>query len=190
MRIVLASASPRRKELINLISDDVLICPAESQEVIPSGIRMEKIPEHLSFVKAFEVSLKYPEEIVIGCDTAVFLGNKILGKPKDEKDAFKMLKSLSGKTHKVISGVTIIKGKRAVSFSEKTKVYFRKLNDAEIEEYIKTKEPMDKAGGYGIQGKGTFFVKKIKGDYFNVVGFPVSKIQKTLKEKYYELNSK
>lgn len=182
MKIVLASASPRRKELINLITDDFLICPAESEEIVPKKIKTEKIPEHLSLLKAYEVSLKYPEEIVIGCDTVVISGREILGKPKDREDAFTMLKSLSGKTHKVISGVSIIKGEKVITFSEKTLVKFKKLSDEDIKAYLETNEYRDKAGSYAIQGKGTFFVDSIKGDYFNVVGFPVSKIAEKLKE--------
>ena len=112
----------------------------------------------------------------------VISGREILGKPKDREDAFRMLKSLSGKTHKVISGVSIIKGDKVITFSEKTLVKFKKLSDEDIKAYLETNEYRDKAGSYAIQRKGTFFVDSIKGDYFNVVGFPVSKIAEKLKE--------
>lgn len=184
MRIVLASASPRRKELIRFLSEDTVICPAIGEEICPKTVPFFRRPEYLSALKAEEVARKYPDDIVIGCDTAVFFQGKMLGKPKDEKDAENMLLSLSGKRHEVISGVTVIRGEKKVSFSERTKVYFRKLSEKEILEYIKTGESMDKAGAYGIQGQGALFVKKINGDYFNVVGFPISKLSDALRGEF------
>ena len=119
--------------------------------------------------------------LVIGVDTVVAIDGKILGKPKNEKDAFFMLKNLSGKEHSVFTGVTVIKNDKEVTFSVQTKVKFFELDDREIEDYISSGEPFDKAGAYGIQGKGSLFVEKIDGDYFNVVGLPISRLARQLK---------
>lgn len=124
----------------------------------------------------------HPDDTVIGCDTGVFIDNQMIGKPKSDKAAFEILKLLSGKTHRVITGCAVYKGGRTVSFSQVTEVEFYKLTNAEIEEYIATGETSDKAGAYGIQGKGALLVKQIKGDYFNVVGLPVALLNKKLNE--------
>ena len=120
--------------------------------------------------------------MVIGCDTVVVLGKKIMGKPYDREHATEMLTALSNKTHLVITGVCIKYGDKTVSFSEKTKVTFRKITAEEIDDYIKTFEPFDKAGSYGIQGQGALFVKQIRGDYFNIVGLPVARLYSELKK--------
>ena len=179
--LVLASASPRRQELISLINEDVIICPSSVDESYSTDINAEAVPEMLAVRKALAVSQKHPNDTVIGCDTSVIIGNEILGKPKDSEDAKRMLKLLSGKTHKVITGCAIFKGGKSVSFSETTEVTFYALSDTDIEDYIATNEPNDKAGAYGIQGKGSLLVKKIDGDYFNVVGLPVARLNKVLK---------
>ncbi len=119
--------------------------------------------------------------MVIGCDTGVFIDNLMLGKPADKSQAKEMLSLLSGRTHKVITGCCIMRGGKTVSFSKVTEVEFYRLSDEEIREYISTGEPMDKAGAYGIQGKGSLLVKKISGDYFNVVGMPIAEIRQRLK---------
>lgn len=124
----------------------------------------------------------HPDDTVIGCDTGVFIDNQMIGKPKSDKAAFEILKLLSGKTHRVITGCAVYKGGRTVSFSQVTEVEFYKLTNAEIEEYIATGETSDKAGAYGIQGNGALLVKQIKGDYFNVVGLPVALLNKKLNE--------
>lgn len=126
----------------------------------------------------------YENDIVIGCDTGVFVDGKMLGKPKNREDAENMLKLLSGRQHKVITGCCTVKNGVAKSFSNVTLVEFFELSDSEIEEYIATGEPFDKAGAYGIQGKGSLLVKKIDGDYFNVVGLPVSELNRILKKEY------
>lgn len=179
--LVLASASPRRQELISLISADFSVCPANVDESFSCNLSAESIPEMLAARKALAVSKNYPDDTVIGCDTSVIVDNEILGKPKDREDAFRMLKLLSGKTHKVITGCAIFKGGKSISFSEVTKVTFYPLTEDEINSYIETNEPMDKAGAYGIQGYGSLLVKEIHGDYFNVVGLPVAKLNKALK---------
>ena len=179
--LVLASASPRRKELISFISSDVMIYPADVDESFSEDISAESVPEILAVRKAKAVSEKFPEYTVIGSDTSVIVDGIILGKPVDKADAKRMLHLLSGKTHKVITGCAIFKNGRSVSFSETTEVTFYPLTDKEIDDYVDTNEPMDKAGAYGIQGYGSLLIKGINGDYFNVVGLPVAKLNKVLK---------
>ena len=179
--LVLASASPRRQELIRLIDNDIIICPSDADESYSADTPAESVPEILAVRKAAEVAKKYPNDTVIGCDTSVIIEGEILGKPKNENDAKRMLKLLSGKTHKVITGCAIFKNGKSVSFSETTEVTFYPLSDKEIKIYIATNEHCDKAGAYGIQGKGSLLVKGINGDYFNVVGLPVAKLNKVLK---------
>ena len=181
IKIVLASASPRRKELIKYISDNVLCVPSGEEETLPDGITASEIPVFLSSLKARSVAKDYPDEIVIGSDTVVILGEEVLSKPMSQADAFNKLKALSVKKHKVVTACTIIKGGKEKSFKEETFVEFYKLDDKEINDYIETNEPMDKAGAYGIQGRGSLFVKGIDGDYFNVVGLPVARLSREIK---------
>ncbi len=179
--MILASKSPRRIELLKLGGFDFDIIPAVSEETVPNGLMPCEVVLHLANQKATEVSDLYKSDLVIGADTVVALGNVILGKPKDKDDAFRMLKMLSGKLHSVFTGVCIRKGTFTTSFYEKTKVEFYELSDKEIYDYIDTNEPMDKAGAYGIQEKGSLLVKRINGDYFNVVGLPLSRLVRELK---------
>lgn len=180
--IILASASPRRQELLSLICEDFIIKPSDIDETVESDIELEKTPEHLAFKKAEHIHKNgHYDDIVIGCDTGVFLNNKMLGKPENKNDAYNMLKMLSGNTHKVITGCAVFHRDKVISFSQTTFVEFLKLTDEEILSYIDTGEPMDKAGAYGIQGKGSLLVNEIKGDYFNVVGLPVSMLNRKLK---------
>ena len=179
--LVLASASPRRQELISIIEEKVIICPSGADESYSEDVLAETVPEMLAVRKALDISKKYPDDTVVGCDTSVIIDGEILGKPKDASDAERMLKLLSGKTHKVITGCAIFKGGKSISFSETTEVTFYPLTDKDIQDYLATNEPFDKAGAYGIQGKGSLLVKKIDGDYFNVVGLPVARLNKVLK---------
>ena len=181
MRLVLASASPRRQELITLISENVICAPSGVDEVIPKDTKALDIPLCLAMQKAEAVASDYPEDIVIGCDTGVILGEEILGKPKDMEDARRMMKALSGKVHQVVTGCALFYKGKTAGFSNVTQVEFFDLTDDEIENYINTSEPYDKAGGYGIQGKASLFVKGIKGDYFNVVGLPVAELNREIK---------
>lgn len=183
MKIILASGSPRRKELLNNIGIKFDVIPSNADETLPASLTPAQAVEYLSKTKAHDVFLSHPDCAVIGSDTVVACDGKILGKPKNETDAFKMLKMLSGKTHSVFTGVTIMTEDETVSFYEETKVTFYELTDDEINSYIKTGEPMDKAGAYGIQGKGCVLVKKIDGDYFNVVGLPAARTYRELKYK-------
>lgn len=178
--IILASASPRRRELMGLIAKDFKVIPSSVDETVPEGTKALAQAEYLAQIKARDIAEKYPHSIVIGADTCVVADNQVLGKPKDKADAERMLRLLSGKIHKVVTGCAIVKGKEFVSFSNITDVEFFPLTDDEIAEYINTSEPYDKAGAYGIQGKASLFVKAIKGDYFNVVGFPVSQLNREL----------
>ena len=166
--IILASKSPRRKELLSLITDDFTVDSAEVDETLPCDIEPDKAVEYLSKIKA--QPFRKSGKIVIGADTVVAIDGEILGKPKNEKDAFLMF-----------TGVTVIKNDKEVTFSVQTKVKFFELDDREIEDYISSGEPFDKAGAYGIQGKGSLFVEKIDGDYFNVVGLPISRLARQLK---------
>ena len=177
--IILASKSPRRKELLSFITTDFTVKSADVDETLPQGITPDKAVEYLSRIKA--QPLKNENDIVIGADTVVALDGKILGKPRDEADAFATLKMLSGREHSVFTGVSVIKGEKIETFSVQTKVKMFELTDEEIEEYIETAEPFDKAGSYGIQGKGSLLVEKIDGDYFNVVGLPISRLNRVLK---------
>lgn len=179
--LILASGSPRRKELIRLISREVKIFPADIDESIPDAIDPEQAPEYLAVQKALAVAKRFPDDTVIGCDTSVLIGGQILGKPKDAADAKRMLRLLSGATHQVITGCAILQGERIVRFSESTAVTFYELTDDEIEAYVGTGEPADKAGAYGIQEYGALLVKGIEGDYLNVVGLPVARLARELK---------
>ncbi len=179
---ILASASPRRKEYLKLIFNKFEIIPSDVDETLPKGISGTNAPEYLAKLKAQNIAEKYPECLVIGADTCVIYKNKIFGKPKSPEEAFSMLKTLSGKTHKVITGCALVKGEKLKSFSVTTKVKFFPLSDEEIKAYTATSEPYDKAGGYGIQSFGGLFVEKIKGDYFNVVGLPVPRLKKELEK--------
>lgn len=182
MKVILASASPRRRELMNLITEDFTAVSSDADETLPPDIKPLEASEYLAVLKAEAVSCDYPEDIVIGCDTTVIIGDEILGKPRDIAHAEQLLRELSGKTHTVVTGCAIVSGERKHSFSVYTEVTFRSLSDADITAYISTDEPYDKAGGYGIQGKGALLVDKISGDYFNVVGLPVSRLNYELNE--------
>lgn len=180
-RFILASASPRRRELLKQIGVTFEVMPAKGEEVITKEQPEQAVME-LSRQKAEEIAAGIQDEqvLVLGADTVVAYDEKILGKPKDETDARAMLSMLNGRTHSVFTGVTVIvirNGKSEIhSFYEETKVTMYPMTDAQISYYIQTEEPMDKAGAYGIQGKGAVFIEKINGDYNNVVGLPVAKI--------------
>ncbi len=173
MKTVLASASPRRKELMKLLSDEYVICPSRIEETVPDDIGIEFTPVVLAAMKAEDISRKFPGDLVVAADTVVLIDGRILGKPKTEEDARAMLHTLSGKTHKVITGCCLQIDERANAFAEESLVTFYPLSDAEIDAYIRTGEPMDKAGAYGIQGLGALLVERIDGDFFNVMGLPV-----------------
>ncbi len=174
-RLILASASPRRKELLTLAGFEFDVVTSSVDEVIDSKLKPHELVVSLASQKAKAVASKYNGRTVIGADTVVVLNGKVLGKPKNEQDAVDMLKALSENTHEVYTGVYLVNGEKEKGFFECTKVKFCKLTDEQIAAYVATREPMDKAGSYGIQGKGCVLVEGIEGDYFNVVGFPVSR---------------
>lgn len=180
--IILASGSPRRKELMNLAGLYFEIITADVDETLPNNIKPCDAVKMLSLKKAQAIAATNQDKIVIGADTVVAFDDRILGKPNDKSDAFNMLKALSGNIHKVYTGVAIICKEKIISFFEETEVEFYPLSDDEIRSYIETGEPMDKAGAYGIQGKGCVLVKKINGDYSNVVGLPISRLVRELNE--------
>lgn len=174
-KIILASGSPRRKELMGLIPVAFDIRVKEVDETLVPTLAPEENVMHLAKKKAFAVADDFQGNWVLGCDTVVVSDGKILGKPKDETDAAKMLRMLSGRHHEVVTGVCLVNQKlgKVETFFDRTIVYFKELSDREVSYYIGTKEPMDKAGAYGIQGYASIFITKIEGDYYNVMGLPV-----------------
>ena len=180
LKIILASASPRRQELLKLIFDNFEIIPADVDESINKKTADELQAEKIAERKALHISKTHPDCLVIGCDTAVIADSIMLGKPKDEADARKMLKLLSGRTHKVITGNCLVYNKNIKTFSVTTEVEFYKLSENEIDDYLSTDDWRDKAGAYGIQGKAGLFVRQIKGDYNNVVGLPCAELNRQL----------
>ncbi len=195
MRIILASASPRRRELLEQIGIEFEVITSSVEEVYESQTP-EEIVKELALLKAFDVAqLQEGNCIVIGADTVVVRDNQILGKPKDEKDAFQMIQSLQGRDHMVYTGVALIEcleeinedGDLETTFHAYnhaigTKVYVTKMSEEEIQDYIETGEPMDKAGAYGIQGKFAAYVEEVEGDFYNVVGLPISYVNAAIKE--------
>ena len=180
--LILASQSPRRKELLGLLNIPFECIVADIDETIDTTKDLNEEMKKVSYLKAYEVFKEHQDDIVIGADTIVVLNGEILLKPKDEEDAFNTLQKLSGNTHEVKTGVTIISKDRKVSFVSNSHVMFSKLSDQEILDYIATKEPMDKAGSYGIQGYGAKFIENINGDYYSIMGFPIQAIYQKLKE--------
>ncbi|MBE6899382.1 MAG: septum formation inhibitor Maf [Ruminococcaceae bacterium] len=178
--LILASGSPRRRELLSLITDEFEVLVSGCEEFVPEGTPAEKVPAILAEQKALAVAKLRPEDTVIGSDTVVVLNGEIFGKPKDKEHARAMLKALSGKKHFVYTGVAVAEKGAVRSFVQKTEVEFYELSDETIEKYIESLEPMDKAGSYGIQGKGSVLVKGIVGDYFNVMGLPVAETARFL----------
>ncbi len=179
--LILASKSPRRKELLSFITPDFMIIPAVGEEKADKTLSPGKYTEELAVHKAEEVYSAYTDSVVIGADTIVSINGEILGKPYGKEDAARILKLLSEKVHSVFTGVCIISKNRKISFFEETKVHFYDLSDDEIERYIDTGEPFDKAGAYGIQNKGALIVKGIEGDFYNVMGLPVGRLARELR---------
>lgn len=179
-KIILASASPRRKELLETAGAEFEICVADVDESIPEGTFPADAAQMTAQKKALAVAQGQGDSIVIGADTIVVAGDRILGKPKDKADATAMLTMLSGDEHQVITGVCLVCGDKEITFAQVSKVKFYELTQAEIEAYVETGEPMDKAGAYGIQGRGCVLVEKIEGDYFNIVGLPVARVMREI----------
>ena len=182
MKLVLASKSPRRSEILKNAGIDFTVRVADADETIPDGTKPQDAVVFLAARKAMAVE-RADDELVLGADTVVVLDDKILGKPRDKDDAFNMIKSLSGRVHSVFTGVCAIGNGVSMTFSEETKVEFLPLSDDEIISYINTNEPYDKAGAYGIQGLASKFIRGIEGDYFNVVGLPINCIYEKILRK-------
>lgn len=182
--MILASQSPRRRELLAFITPEFRVVPAVGEERIPEGASPEQAVLALSRQKAEEIAESYKGEIIIAADTVVAIDGKILGKPHSEAEAFEMLSTLSGRIHSVFTGVCVIFADGSIeNFAEETKVEFYPLTAEEINAYIATGDPMDKAGAYGIQEKGAANVKGIVGDFYNVMGLPVGRLSHVLRGK-------
>lgn len=187
-KLILASSSPRRRELLGIFSLPFECIPARGEEKPEGYASCEALTEGLARQKALEVAASAEgDAVIIGSDTLVECDGKKLGKPKSEEEAFSMLRALSGRTHRVCTGLCVVRGERIVSGVEITEVVFRELTDAEIHAYIRTGEPMDKAGAYGIQGRASLFVEGIRGDYFTVMGLPLCRLGQMLREVGVEL---
>ena len=183
MKIILASQSPRRRELLERMGiSDFEIIPAQGEESVKRTrtLTPDQLVEELSRRKCAEVSAAHPDALVIAADTMVAVNNRVLGKPHSEKDAARMLAALSGRLHMVYTGVTIAQGVKSITEHEMTFVRFCTLSQADIIRYIATGEPMDKAGAYGIQGYGSVLVEGISGDYYNVMGLPVCRVARLM----------
>ena len=179
-RIILASASPRRRELLALIGIPHEVIPADVDESVRDGEAAGAYCDRLAREKASQVAGRHPDAIVIGADTTVVVDGDILGKPADAREAAAMLRRLSGRAHTVFTAVAVVRGGRAESGVERVGVTFRALDDGEIDEYVATREPLDKAGAYGIQGFGATIVERIEGDYFAVMGLALGRLVQLL----------
>ena len=182
MNIILASRSPRRQELLRRVGiEDFRILVPEVDESYPAGLSAEETVKYISRKKALAAKeLASPADLIITADTMVFLGSERLGKPADEADALRMLLSLQGQKHRVCTGVTVLQSEHILTEAEATDVYFRAASEEELLRYIRGGEPMDKAGAYGVQGKGSLLVRRIEGDYYNVMGLPLVRLSAML----------
>lgn len=184
MKIILASGSPRRKELLEMLGlENLEIIPAKGEEKAHPELTPDALVMELSRCKAAEIAAQHggTDAVIIGADTVVVLDGQVLEKPRDTADARRMLSALSGRTHAVFTGVTVIRGSTVLSHAERTEVRFRPLTGQEIDNYIATGEPMDKAGAYGAQGCAALFVEHLDGDFFNVMGLPLCALGNLLK---------
>jgi septum formation protein len=180
--LILASQSPRRHQLLEQVNIPFSVVPSAVEEIVDNNLSPADIAMSLAKQKADEVFNNHPKSVVIGADTIVVANDKILEKPSNTQEAYDMLQLLSGDSHSVVTGVTINSDENNVTFFEETIVHFYPLTQEEIEMYVESGEPFDKAGAYGIQGLGAALVKKIEGDYFAVVGLPIAKVVRVLKK--------
>ena len=181
MEVILASQSPRRKELMGLFHIPFLIRVSDADETMDATVSAAEAVAQVSRRKAEAVE-RGADDVVIAADTIVVCSDEILGKPRDEADASRMLHLLSGRDHQVMTGMTLLRGEKCLMHTEITDIHFRPLTDREIEAYIRTGEPMDKAGSYGIQGGAALFADRMVGDYYNVMGLPVCRLGQLLRE--------
>jgi septum formation protein len=179
---ILASQSPRRRELLKLMGIPFTTVNPNVDEIINPNVSLEIAIEELAYLKAQEVLSRYPEANIISADTIVVCENEVMGKPVDEEDAIRMLKRLSGKKHEVITGVCLLNSDKEIRFHTKTLVEFHPYDNELVKAYVHSKDPLDKAGAYGIQDKGALLVKGIEGDYYTVMGLPISALYQALKK--------
>ena len=180
-KFILASQSPRRQELLKFLDIDFITVSSDVDEIIEDGVPFEQVVMDLAELKAKHVAKDYPDHVVLGFDTLVIFNHQALGKPNDRKEAFQMLRMLSGKTHTVLTGCAVVTATDTITFYDQAEVTFSSLSDIEINEYLDTDEPFDKAGAYGIQGYGARYVRMIKGDFYTVMGLPIHKLYQTLR---------
>jgi septum formation protein len=178
--IILASGSPRRNELLSLLDIPFEVCASKVEEVVDETSLPEDIVMSLALQKAHDVARNMKDAIVLGADTVVVIDGQVLGKPENRQDAAATLRRLSGRTHEVFTGVAIVSREKATTFYERTEVTFYELTEEDITAYLQTGEPFDKAGSYGIQGRGAVLVRKIAGDYYSVVGLPIARVAREL----------
>lgn len=181
MEIILASQSPRRRELMGLFHIPFIVRVSQADESMDPNLSPAEAVAAVSRRKAEAIS-RGDDDVVIAADTIVVLGSEILGKPQDEADASRMLHLLSGRDHQVMTGMTLLRGNTAITCTEITDIHFRELSDREIAAYIRSGEPMDKAGSYGIQGGAALFADRLVGDYYNVMGLPVCRLGQLLRQ--------
>ena len=181
MKLILASGSPRRKELLSLITDDFTVSPGHFDESLVHEKTPAMLAERLAREKCLEAARRNGDAVVIGSDTVVEADGRVFGKPADEEDARRMIRTLSGKTHFVHTGVCICGGGRTESFADTCRVTFFEIDPEDIERYIRTAEPYDKAGAYAIQGHAALWIDRIEGDYYTIMGLPVSRTSRLLK---------
>lgn len=180
-KIILASGSPRRAEILNSVGWGLTKITANVDESLLDGEAPEKYVQRLAWEKAVTVAASYPEEIVLGADTTVVINDEILGKPVDDADARQMLKKLSGCWHEVLTGVAIVQNSKTAVGLQRTRVKFVELSDAEIDFLVEKGDPLDKAGAYAVQSQAALFIEQIEGDYWNVVGLPISLVYRLVK---------
>lgn len=179
MALILASGSPRRRQLLSLFKIPFTVRAADIDETMDPAADPRQEAARVSRLKALAVP-RGEDDVVLAADTIVVCQGRVLGKPRDEQDAFNMLCLLSGRDHQVMTGWTLVRGEKVLSFTEVTDLHFRELTEKEIRNYIATGEPMDKAGAYGIQGGAALFCRRMEGDYYNVMGLPVCRVWQAL----------
>ena len=186
-RLVLASKSPRRRELLKEISNQFEVAPSSIKEVLDIGLRPAENARNIARAKAESIAPSFPNSWVIGADTLVTLDDEIFGKPDDEKDAERILKRLSGREHIVVTGICVVGPQKSLDKCVVSKIKIKPLTIQEIKDYIATREPMDKAGAYAIQGKGSFMVRSFSGSKTNIIGLPIDELKVLLKKTRYPL---
>lgn len=180
-KFILASQSPRRQQLLEFLQIEFDVISSDVEEIVEEGIPFEQVVMDLAELKAAHIANRYPESTVLGFDTLVILDDQALGKPKNREEAFHMLQMLSGRTHTVLTGCAVVDQQDVHKFYDQADVTFNQLTEDEINEYLDTNEPFDKAGAYGIQGYGARYIRNVNGDFYTVMGLPIQKLYKLLR---------